>query len=192
MSSSIAYSSRARWCPSRSLLGHVLRLRVKNQKQAEAWYLITIFSVIILLIVMQFLSWSLWHEEIASNHKIALWYWFGQLGAVGLVFFGGLIGYCPRVSIELAGSHLSVSQGQRSVKVNLDSLIDCKIVSALRYYRDWDRRAERYMTHIPDDVLLVFTEREITAIGINPDAHAELIVAINHFDSVEAEVVHAV
>lgn len=145
-----------------------------------------------MLIVMQFLSWSLWHEEITGNSGDAMWYWVIQLGVAGFILIGGFIGYTPRVHVALTESSLRVSQGKRSAMIHRNSMIDCRVVSALRYYRDWNRRVDRYMTHTPDDVLLIFTEQKITAIGINSDAHAILLDAMNKVSSVKTEVHNAV
>lgn len=168
-------------------MGYVLRRSVENERQAEAWYLITISSVVIAAVVMQFMAWSFWHEEIQNSSRISMWYWGIQLGLAGLVFVGGFLGYCPRVRAVLTESSISVSQGRRSVELDLDTLTDCRIVSALQYYRKWNCRAESYMAHIPEDVLLVLGEQEVIAIGIDPDAHARLLVAMNR----RAEVVEA-
>lgn len=128
---------------------------------------------------MQFMAWSFWHEEIQNSSRISMWYWGIQSGLVGLVFVGGFLGYCPRVRAVLTGSSLRVSQGRRSVELALDTLTDCRIIPALQYYRKWNCRVESYMAHIPEDVLLVLGEQEAIAIGIAPDAHARLLVAMN-------------
>ena len=186
MASPLVYSSRARWCASRSLLGHVFRRSIENERQAEAWYLIMISSVVVAAIVMQFMAWSFWHEEIQNSSRISMWYWGIQLGVAGLVFIGGFLGYCPRVRASLTESSLSVSQGRRSVELDLSTLTDCRIVSALQYYRKWDCRVEGYMAHIPEDVLLVLGERQSIAIGISPDAHARLLVEMNRLAEINA------
>ncbi len=170
-------------------MGYVFRRNIENERQAEAWYLITIFSVVIAATVMQFMAWSFWHEEIQNSLRISMWYWGIQLGLAALVFVGGFLGYCPRVRASLTESSLSVSQGRRSVELGLDTVTDCRIIPALQYYRKWNCRVESYMAHIPEDVLLVLGERKSIAIGIDPGAHARLLVAMNRFDS--AEVVEA-
>ncbi len=192
MTPKLVYRCRARWCPSRSLLGHLLQLRAKNWKQAETLYLIAISSIITVLIVMQFLVWSLWHEAITNVPAVAMWYWTCQLGSAVLVFAGGLAGYCPGVKMELTESCLSVSQGQRSAEISLDTSTRCRIVSALQYYREWDSRADRYMTRIPDDVLLVFTDQKVLAIGISSAAHAELLNAMEQSDSAKEKMPNGV
>ncbi|MCY4159671.1 MAG: hypothetical protein OXE92_06145 [Bacteroidetes bacterium] len=167
---------------------------MKSHRHAEAWYLIIISSIIVTLTVMQFLSWSFWHEEITGNPETMMWYWVGQLGIGGIVLVGGFLGFTPRVHVTWNGLILAVSQGRRSSKINPESITNCQIIPALRYYREWDRRVERYMTHIPDDVLLIFTESGTTAIaiGINPDAHAVLLTAIHKIEPTEVKALNAV
>ena len=134
--------------------------------------------------MIQFMAWSFWHEEIQNSSQISTWYWGIQLGVAGLVFVGGFLGYCPRVRASLTESSLRVSQGRRSVELGLDTLTDCRIVSALQYYRKWNYRVESYMAKIPEDVLLVLGERKSIAIGIDPDAHARLLVEMNRITEV--------
>ena len=192
MTPRLVYHCQARWCPSRSLLGHLLQLRTKNRKQAEALHLIAISSIITVLIVMQFLVWSLWHEAITNDPEISTWYWICQLGSAVLVLAGGLAGYCPGVKMELTESCLSVSQGQRSAEISPNTSTRYRIVSALQYYREWDSRADRYMTRIPDDVLLVFTDQKVLAIGISSAAHAELLNAMELSDSAKEKMPNGV
>ncbi len=184
MASPLVYYGRARWCASRSLLGYLFRCRIENERQAEAWYLITICSVIIAAIVIQFMGWSFWHEEIQNSSRLSMWYWGIQLGMAGVVLFGGLMGYCPRVQAVLTESSIRAIQGRRSAELTVDTLVDYKIVSSLEYYRKWNGQVERYMAHIPDDVLLVFGEEKSIAIGIDPDVHEKLIGAMNQFTKV--------
>ena len=136
---------------------------------------------------MQFISWSLLAGEIAANSRIASWYWFGQLAIGSLILICGFLGYCPRVSVAVTEDFIRVHQGKRSIKINLASLKGCRIVPALHYYRHWRRRrdVEHFMTHVPSDVLLIFYGQGCIAIGIDSDAHSDLLVALNKPDYVE-------
>ncbi|MDE2825696.1 MAG: hypothetical protein OXL40_00115 [Bacteroidota bacterium] len=184
----ITYSARARWCPSRSLLGRFFLRGVDNrQQQAEAWYIIAISSIIVAVVIVQFISWSLLAGEIAANSRIAMWYWIGQLALGSLILIGGFLGYCPPVNVGVTENLFRVHQGKRSIEFNLASLTGCRIVPALHYYRHWRRRGdvEHFMTHVPSDVLLIFYGQGCIAIGIDSDVHADLIVALNKPDTVE-------
>ncbi len=187
MAHDITYSARARWCPSRSLLGRFFFHRVDNRRQAEAWYIIAISSIIVVVVIVQFITWSLLAEEIAANSVIAMWYWSVQIVVGSLILIGGFLGYCPRVSVVVKESLFRVRQGKRSFEIDLAYLADCRIVPALHYYRHWRRQGnvEHFMTHVPPDVLLIYYEQGCIAIGIDSDAHSDLLVALNKPDSVE-------
>ncbi len=165
---------------------------MKDARQAEAWYLIAISSVVAAAIILQFMIWSLWHEEITNHSQTATWYWWVQLGTAVLIVAGGFIGYCPGVRVVFTGSSIRVSQGIRSVELDMDSVIDYSVIPALRYYRKWDGRVESYMTHIPEDVLLVHGEQEAIAIGVDSHAHALLVAALNRFKGTEVTESNAV
>ena len=184
----ITYSARARLCPSRSLLGRFFLRGVDNrQQQAEAWYIIAISCIIVAVVIVQFISWSLLAGEIAANSRIATWYWFGQLAIGSLILIGGFLGYCPRVSVAVTEDLFQVHQGKRSFEIYLARLTGCRIVPALHYYRHWRRRGdiEHFMTHVPSDVLLVFHGKGCIAIGIDSDAHSDLLAALNKPDPVK-------
>lgn len=184
----ITYSARARWCPSRSLLGRFFLRGVDNrQQQAEAWYIIAMSSIIVAVVIVQFISWSLLAGEFADNSRIAMWYWFGQLALGSLILVCGFLGYCPPVNVGVTENLFRVHQGKRSIEIYLASLTGCRIVPALHYYRHWRRRGdvEHFMTHVPSDVLLIFYGQGCIAIGIDSDAHADLLVALNKPDTVE-------
>ena len=184
----ITYSARARWCPSRSLLGRFFLRGVGNrQQQAEAWYIIAISCIIVAVVIAQFISWSLLAGEIAANSRIASWYWIGQLAIGSLILIGGFLGYCPRVSVAVTENLFRVHQGKRSIEINLASLKGCRVVPSLHYHRHWRRRidVEHFMTHVPSDVLLIFYGQGCIAIGIDSDAHSDLLVALNKPDYVE-------
>ena len=184
----ITYSARARWCPSRSLLGQCFLRGVDNrQQQAEAWYIIAISSIIVTVVIVQFMSWSLLAGEIAANSAMAMWYWFGQLAIVSMILIGGFLGYCPRVNVGVTEKLFRVHQGKRSIEINVASLTGCRVVPALHYHRHWRRREDvnHFMTHVPSDVLLIFYGKGCIAIGVDPDAHSNLLVALNKPDSVE-------
>jgi hypothetical protein len=190
----ITYSARARWCPSHSLLGRFFLHRVDNQRQAEAWYLIAISSAIVAVVIVQFISWSLLAAEITTNPVMAMWYWSGQLAIGSLVFIGGILGYCPRVSVAVTENMFRVGQGKRSFETSLASLAGCQIVPALRYHRHWRRRGgvEHFMTHVPPDVLLIFYGQDCIAIGIDSDVHSDLLVALNEFECAEVTATNVV
>lgn len=189
MNAPLVYSSRARWCPRHSLLGLVFRCRMENARKVEAWYLITISSVIVAAIIAQFMAWSFWHEETTNSTEVANWYWAIQLGVVVFIAVGGFLGYCPGVRVVLTGAAFHVTQGRRYAEVDLNSVIECRIISALRYYRKWDGRSESYMTHIPEDVLLVLADQRSIAVGIDPDTHAGLLSAMNRSEAVRSDAV---
>lgn len=165
---------------------------MKDVRQAEAWYLIAISSVVAAAIILQFMIWSLWHEEITNHPQTAIWYWRVQLGIAVLIVAGGFIGYCPGVRVVFTGSSIRVAQGRRRVELDIDSVIDHSVIPALQYYRKWNGHVENYMTHIPKDVLLVHGEQEAIAIGVDPHAHALLAAALNRFDGTEVTESNAV
>ena len=183
----ITYSAQARWCPSRSLLGRLFLHRIDNQRQAEAWYIIAISTIIVVVVMAQFMSWSLLVAEITANPTMAMWYWAGQLAVGSLILIGGFLGYCPQVSVVVTEYLLRVRQGKRLFEINLACLTGCRIVSALHYYRHWRQKGnvKHFMAHIPSDVLLIFYGQDCIAIGIDSDAHSALFVALNKPDSVE-------
>ena len=183
----ITYSARARWCPSRSLLGRFFLRGVDNRQQAEAWYIIAISCIIVAVVIVQFTSWSLLAGEIAANSAMAMWYWSGQLAIGCLILIGGFLGYCPPVSVAVTKNLFRVHQGKRSIEINLASLTGSRIVPSLHYHRHWRRRGdvEHFMTHIPSDILLIFHGQGCIAIGIDSNAHSDLLVALNTPDSVE-------
>jgi len=127
---------------------------------------------------MQFLSWSLWNESILESPYHTRSYLIWQISVVVLIFSFGILGYCPKVKVVFEGVTLKISQGDRFTETDINLLTHCRIVSALEYYREWDHKANRYMTKIPDNVLLVFSDQGISAIGVNPLAHEFLIKAI--------------
>ncbi len=187
MAHDITYTARARWCPSRSLLGRFFFHRVDNRRQAEAWYIIAISGIIVVAVIVQFITWSLLAAEITTNPVIAMWYWSLQIAAGSLILIGGFLGYCPRISVGVSEHLFRVRQGKRSFEIDLASLTGLRIVPALHYYRQWRRRGnvEHFMTHVPPDVLLIFYGKGCIAIGIDSDAHSDLLVALNKPDSVE-------
>lgn len=187
MAHDITYSARARWCPRRSLLGRFFFHRVDNRRQAEAWYIIAISSIIVVAVIAQFIAWSLLAAEITANPVVALWYWSVQIAVGSLILIGGFLGYCPRVNVAVTEHLFRVRQGKRSFEIDRASLTGLRIVPALHYYRQWRRRVnvEHFMTHVPPDVLLIFYGKGCIAIGIDSDAHSDLLVALNKPDSVE-------
>ena len=148
-----------------------------------------IFTVIVLVIVVKFLSWSLWNESILERPHLIRLYWTWQISVMGAVFLFGILGFRPRVKVVFKGGILQISQGHRNTEIDLNLLKHCRIVSALEYYREWDHQADRYMTRIPDDVLLIFSDQRITAIGVKPAAHEFLLKAIRMIDLVR--VIHS-
>lgn len=171
------------------MLGCFFLHRVENRRQAEAWYIIAISSIIVAVVMVQFISWSLLAGEIAANSVMAIWYWSGQLAIGSLILIGGFLGYCPRVSVAVTENLFRVHQGKRSFEINLASLTGCRIVPALHYYRHWRRRGNvaHFMTHVPSDVLLIFYGQDCIAIGIDSDAHSDLLAALNKSDPVEVK-----
>lgn len=116
-----------------------------------------------------------------------MWYWSVQIAVGSLILIGGFLGYCPRVNVAVTESLFWVRQDKRSFEIDLACLTGFRIVPALRYYRQWRQRGnvEHFMTHIPPDVLLIFHEQGCIAIGIDSDAHSDLLAALKKPDSAE-------
>jgi len=148
--------------------------------------------MIVLTLILQFLSWSLFHEQLEQNQDLLMWYWNGQLGIGILVLLLGFLGFSPRVRVIVNESSIEISQGVRSIEMDLDTSPHCRIISALEYHREWGHQVEGYMTHIPEDVLLIFSEHGVIAIGINPLAHANLRSVLSRSNPINSNLRNAV
>ena len=179
------FSSQASWRPMNSVLALFIRRVCDDRRQAEAWFLIVLSTVVVLSVIAQFLAWSLWHERIATS-----WFWSAQVTSAVLVLTVGMLGFAPGVTASVGAAALRVTQGRRSVNIHYSCVRSCTIVSAEDFHRVhasavvWDR----FIARMPEDVLLIESDAGRIAVGISSDAHVtiESLIDIQHLQ------VHAV
>ena len=172
MDSCCVFYGRARFNAARSLLGLWCLRSIRDERKAEAVYLIIASSTIVAGLVGVMAITSLWEMQTTDAAQFWLWPW----AVFGLLVVGCLAGYTPGVRVSVTLDGLEVCQGRRRVDIEFTDIRHCQVVSALAYYRNYAlyRDTQRYMARISEDVLVLVVGCEYIAIGLCPAAHAKL------------------
>ena len=180
MASRQVFRGRARFDPTRSLLGWFIRLRVRDERQAEAWYLIIVCTGIILSMVGVLIVANVWKESIMTDERAATRFWLWQWIIFGAGFVFGLLGISPGVRVIVYDQMLRVRQGRRSLELGFEDIERCQVLSARTYYREYALFAdgERFMNRTPSDVLLCTVKGRHIAIGLSSSLHVMLQLLI--------------
>lgn len=172
MASRYVFHGRSRFHPARSILGQLCLRSIKDERKAEAWYLILASATVVAGAIGVMAVTGLWDVLGWDEQQVWLWPW----AVFGLLLASCLVGFVPGVKVELTKLGLVVRQGRRSTDIRFADITRCDVVSALVYYRNYAmyRDTLRYLTRIPEDILvLTVTDRHV-AIGFCPVRHADL------------------
>ena len=146
-----------------SLLGRILRRRVRDSRQAEAYILIALASLAVVLILAQFFTWT-WLQAYPS------WAWAIWIGEVALYAGLCLLGFAPAIHVTTTPSHVELRQGRRMRALRYSEIVGCASVSALRYHREYRPYAhvQPFMNRMTPRVLVVRTPAAVVAVGLPP------------------------
>lgn len=172
MASRSVFHGRARFQPARSILGHLCMWSIKDERKAEAWYLILASTIVVAGAVGVMAVTGLW--DVLGWDEQQAWFW--PWAAFGTLLVGCLVGFAPRVEVKLTEFGLVARQGRRSTAIRFADIDRSDIVSALVYYRNYAKYGDtlRYMARIPEDILVLTVSDHHVAIGLCPAKHADL------------------
>ncbi len=179
---------RARFCgparfdPSYSILGRMLRRMVIDRKRAGAYFVVASAVLVLAMVVAQFFAWSYLEPTLSADPggNAATAFWVAQIAAVLLLIFGMGLGRAPQVVVTLHQHHLAVRQGSRKASVALTEIAAVRRVTALQFHREYwpfaDARA--FICGTPPLVVVVETPRGVLGIGLPASEHKELCSAL--------------
>ena len=179
---------RARFCgparfdPSYSILGRMLRRMVIDRKRAGAYFVVASAVLVLAVVVAQFFAWSFLEPALSADPggNAATVFWTGQIAAVLLLLFGVVLGRAPQLVVTLHQLHLAVRQGGREATVALSEIDTVRTVTSLQFHREYwpfaDVRA--FICGTPPLVVVVETPRGVLGIGLPASEHKELCSAL--------------
>jgi hypothetical protein len=173
--------------PSYSLLGRVFRYWTGDRLRGEAFFIVALTGLTLVLLMAHYLGWALLKPMLVDNPSWQMLFWVGQLASVAVLAAVGLLGVRPGVTVTCTATAVEVEQGSRSRTVPYDHLDAIDTVSATRYHRHYHRYAatQVFAGTIEDEVLLLRTPGGPVAIALaDPDEQAALHA---HLDTVETE-----
>ena len=153
------FQSPRSYHPSYSLLGRAFRTWTKDRLRAEAFFIVALTGLALLLLMGHYLGWALLKPTLTSNPSWQLLFWAGQLASVAAWIAIGLLGMRPGVTVACTPDALEVTQGSRSCTVHYDNIEDVDTISAKTYHRHYRRYAatQVFVSQLPDEVLLLQT-----------------------------------
>ncbi len=173
-----------------ALLGRGLRRKLGDRLRAEAWNLIVLTGLGLLLILTQYLSWALFNDIILSNPggPEALTFWFSQLlGTLGLVIFG-MVGWQPVIHVEADATAIRLKQGREMQTLPLPHITDARIISAARYHTHYRRYASTqcYVNRLPASILMLDTPDGPFLLGLAEDDQELLLAHVKVYTLLDA------
>ena len=164
-----------RFSPTRSLLGLGVRLLVKDRRQAEGVYLIAFWSLVLLVILAQFVTWT-WVEpaiEADAGGPVAVRFFAAQVAGILCVLAVCGVGFASAVRVAVGDTCLTLRQGRRTRKVALEAIEGCVTVSALQFHRDYRpyEAVDAFISRITQEVVVLETAQVQIAIGLRSEDH---------------------
>ncbi len=178
--------------PSYSLLGRAFRYWTGDRLRGEAFFVVALTGLALLLLLAHYLGWALMRPILAEHPSWQMLFRAGQLGSAVVWAVVGLLGFRPAVTVTCTPTTLDLEQGMRSCTVRYDTIERVDTVSATTYHRHYRRYAATrvFVSHLPDEVLLLHTARGPIVVGLlDADAQAALR---SHLSAVEVDSPRAV
>lgn len=167
-----------RFHPGYSLLGRWMRRRFHDERQAEAWFIVTLAGIVVGLAVAQYLAWTVLQlVHPAPSPTVLGLFWAAQLALVLLSGLTCLLGKQPPVTVTFGTDALYLHQKPRVVEVRCDRITAAESISALLFHRHYRRYAETrvFVNRVPPTLLLLHTDDGPVVLGLpEEDRHAVL------------------
>ncbi len=168
-----------RFHPAHSLLGGGIRRFVRDPRQAEALFLLSLSAIALALILTNFLAWTWLRPAVLGDPRssITLVFWTGQITGVLLFVLTCVVGFAPAAVIKPGDTHLILRQGRRTAALPYASITQVVSVSALCYYRQYRPYAatQSFLNRVTPDVMIVWADGVPYAIGLPPKHHPVLL-----------------
>lgn len=155
--------------PGWSLLGYTLRRATGDRRRAEAFHLVILTGLALLLLLAHYLVWAL-----AADSLSALARWSAEGGALAFVLMTCVWGRKPGATITCAANELHVEQGRRTMTLAYDEIEAVEVISSLRFHRH-ERRytaTRAFFDRLDENLLLLKTARGPVVVGLAPEDHA--------------------
>lgn len=132
-----------RFHPACSLLGRLIRWRVRDERRAEALYIVTLAVVVMGVLLVQYTAWAFLKTPIlaAPRGTLAMTFWLAQVGSVLLVLLAGAFGFKPAVHVRCTPTALLVRQGIRTLHLAIEDIGEATLVPATTVHQHYRRYA---------------------------------------------------
>lgn len=167
------YSSR-RYHPAYSPLGRLFRSWTGDRLRGEAFYIVTLTVLALILVLSHYLGWALLEPYLRASPSRQLAYWGIQLASVSVWAAVGLVGFRPGVGVTCRRDAVDLEQGTRSLTLPYSFVKTVTVISGTRYHRHYRRYADTqsFVADPSDQVLLLRTKESPVIIGL-ADAHEQ-------------------
>lgn len=165
-----------RFHPGYSWLGRWLRRRT-DRRQGEALHILIVTGLGLGLLLVHYVSWTLFYESLEATPLHQQIYWLSQAALLGVTAALCLVGVRPALVVTARPRALHVEQGDRSLTVPYDALTSVQLIAARRFHRHERRYAATrvFLGAVPNEVLLVRrAEGGPVVLGLPPSAQDAL------------------
>lgn len=163
-----------------------MQRRVGDARRAEAYYIITLTFLALVLLLANYVAWALLETRILADPEgpVALWFWTGQVGAVLLVILGAVIGFKPEVRIVCGDGGMDVQAEGKHLQVTRTNIQSFETISATVFHRHYRRYAAThvFVNRMPETLLLLHTTHGPLVIGFSESDLAACIMHLNMLD----------
>lgn len=163
-----------------SVLGRLIKKRVKDVHYAEGIYIFSFATLLIGLIIFNYLGWALIQPALASanGEQVAVAFWIAQTALAALFVLFCVIGFKPATQITVdTASGLSIKQGKTQLNIRHSDIESVTSLSALRFHRHYRKyqNTRIFFGRLPRLVMLISTSEFPIVLGLSPEDHRELL-----------------
>lgn len=170
-----------RFHPGYSWLGRWLRRRTDRQ-QGEALHILIVTGLALGLVLVHYLSWTLFYELFETTPLAQRIYWTSQLVLLGATAALCLVGARPALVVTARSDALSIEQGGRTLTVPYEAITSVQSIPARRFHQHERRYAATrvFIGAMHENVLLLRRiEGGPVVIGLPPSSHEALHAHLN-------------
>ena len=176
----------AQFNPMFSIAGRLIRHWSADERQAGAYFLMVLPTLVVGLVMLQFSLWT-YLETYTSGPRAAEILWTLQVIAVLAVVSTAVLGWSPRLHLRLAADTLQLQHGKRHAAVVVSELITVTLVDADRYHRDYRpyTHVHSFVVRSAPRVLVAKTPEATYGIGFRGIKQEKLTTALRNITSLQ-------
>ncbi len=173
------FRAAAQFNPMYSVTGRMIRLLAADDRQAGAYFLVVLPTLIMGMVIMQSALWT-YFEAYSTVPDAAARLWTIQVAAVLVVVLLAVLGWSPGLQVRITADSLVLRHGRRVATLSVSAISALTDVDILEYHRGYRPYTDvhTYAVRSAPHIIVVKVGAQTYGIGLKGAQQEQLASAL--------------